>query len=95
MTAEKAVGGYVVTTGRFTKDAVVFALNKQIELIEGSKLEKMLDSDLNKLTSNNVVPVSEEGNICPRCGNELVKRMGTRGEFLGCSSFPKCRYTRG
>lgn len=32
-------------------------------------------------------------NICPRCGAELVKRSGKRGEFLGCSRFPKCRYT--
>ncbi|MCM2535905.1 topoisomerase DNA-binding C4 zinc finger domain-containing protein [Neobacillus pocheonensis] len=23
----------------------------------------------------------------------MVLRTGKRGEFLGCSSFPKCRYT--
>ncbi|MHA6484448.1 restriction endonuclease [Paenibacillus sp. strain BS8-2] len=31
---------------------------------------------------------------CPKCGYLLVKRKGTRGEFYGCSNFPKCRHTR-
>lgn len=31
---------------------------------------------------------------CPQCGGVLVKRKGRYGEFLGCSSFPRCRYTR-
>ena len=31
---------------------------------------------------------------CPECGNPLVKRSTKTGkEFLGCSKFPKCRYT--
>lgn len=33
-------------------------------------------------------------NICPRCGAQLVLRNGKRGEFYGCSSFPKCRFTK-
>ena len=33
-------------------------------------------------------------NRCPRCGNELVVRKGKTGEFVGCLSFPKCRYTK-
>lgn len=32
--------------------------------------------------------------ICPFCGNELVKRNGKNGEFIGCIGFPRCRYTR-
>jgi len=31
---------------------------------------------------------------CPECGEPLVVRTGRRGKFLGCSAFPKCRYTR-
>ena len=30
---------------------------------------------------------------CPKCGQYLVKRNGKYGEFLGCSSYPGCRYT--
>ena len=33
-------------------------------------------------------------NRCPRCGNELVIRKGKSGEFIGCLSFPKCKYTK-
>ncbi|MDQ6419933.1 topoisomerase DNA-binding C4 zinc finger domain-containing protein [Paenibacillus sp. LHD-117] len=29
---------------------------------------------------------------CPRCGYMLVKRKSSRGEFYGCSNFPKCRH---
>lgn len=32
--------------------------------------------------------------LCPRCGNELVKRNGKYGEFFGCSNFPACRFTK-
>ncbi|WP_246370040.1 NERD domain-containing protein [Saccharibacillus deserti] len=32
--------------------------------------------------------------ICPRCKGELVERQGKNGNFMGCSSFPKCRYTQ-
>lgn len=38
-------------------------------------------------------PVKPEQS-CPECGGVLVKRKGRYGEFLGCSSFPRCRYTR-
>ncbi|WP_042161141.1 restriction endonuclease [Paenibacillus gorillae] len=31
---------------------------------------------------------------CPKCGYLLVKRNSKRGEFYGCSNFPKCRHTR-
>ncbi len=31
---------------------------------------------------------------CKECGNPLVLRSGRRGPFLGCSGYPKCRFTR-
>ncbi len=34
------------------------------------------------------------GETCPECGNELVKRKGRFGEFIACSNFPKCKYTK-
>ena len=30
---------------------------------------------------------------CPKCKNKLVLRGSIYGRFLGCSKFPKCRYT--
>jgi len=29
--------------------------------------------------------------FCPKCGNLMLKRMGPRGPFYGCSNFPRCR----
>ncbi len=38
-----------------------------------------------------VIPIGEK---CPECGSELVKRQGRFGEFISCSAFPKCKYTK-
>ena len=32
--------------------------------------------------------------MCHVCGAPMVIRHGRSGEFLGCSTFPKCRGTR-
>ena len=34
------------------------------------------------------------GNVCPWCNSTLVKRNGKYGPFMGCSSYPECRFTR-
>ncbi|MDQ4149388.1 MAG: type I DNA topoisomerase [Actinomycetota bacterium] len=31
---------------------------------------------------------------CPNCGNPLVIKLGRRGKFYGCSTYPNCDYTR-
>ena len=38
-----------------------------------------------------IIPIGEK---CPECQEELVKRVGRFGEFIACSSYPKCKYTR-
>lgn len=35
------------------------------------------------------------GEPCPQCGSDLVERSGSKGKFIGCSSYPKCTYTHG
>lgn len=37
--------------------------------------------------------------MCPRCGSDLLERVAKKGanagnKFLGCSTFPKCRFTQ-
>ncbi len=34
------------------------------------------------------------GEICPECGNALVKRKGKYGEFVACSNYPSCKYIK-
>ena len=31
---------------------------------------------------------------CPECGGELMHRHGKFGEFISCSNYPKCRFTK-
>ena len=33
----------------------------------------------------------DAGVKCPKCGKPMVIRQGSRGEFLACSGFPRCR----
>jgi restriction system protein len=37
--------------------------------------------------------------VCPKCGSNLVERIAKKGpnagsKFLGCESYPKCRFTK-
>ncbi len=32
--------------------------------------------------------------VCPKCGKQLSIRLGKRGRFIGCTSYPDCDYTR-
>ena len=35
----------------------------------------------------------QTGQGCPECGQPLVTRNGRKGQFIGCSAYPKCRYS--
>ena len=32
--------------------------------------------------------------ICPKCGSKLIIRDGKNGKFIGCTNYPKCRFTK-
>jgi len=32
--------------------------------------------------------------LCPKCGKKLVIRSGRYGDFLACSNYPKCKFTK-
>lgn len=59
--------------------------------------QKTQDSFSQPVSTVTVTPKAEERS-CPKCGGKLVMRTARKGErqgkkFLGCSNFPKCRYT--
>ena len=33
-------------------------------------------------------------NQCPQCGDNLIVRNGKFGKFLGCESYPQCKFIR-
>lgn len=100
MAAEGAVGGYVVTSGVYTKEAKTFADGRNIELIDGSKLTQMIQGVKSSIpVTTNIVYETKNDLTCPNCGSAMVKRNARRGanagqEFFGCSQYPACRGTR-
>lgn len=106
MSAEGATGGFVVTSGIFTDDARAFAEGRNIDLIDGQALTKMIDraraarsAEQNGKTNTTAMvkpDVTIKEPSCPRCGGSMVKRIAKQGSnaggaFWGCTAFPKCR----
>lgn len=88
--ADKAdATGYFITTHTFTAEALKFAEDKPIELIDQFKLLEYM-----KLAGIEEVPKPNK-KLCPKCGGALIERKGKFGMFLGCNNYPKCRYTTG
>lgn len=92
----KATEGWAVTNSEFTDAAIELAKSNRIKLIEREELINMI-SQLNGSLPVEAVKESinhQPEEKCLKCGSEMVLRKGSRGEFYGCSNFPKCRYTR-
>ena len=101
MTAEGASGGMVVSLGSFTRDAQAFASGRNIQLVTGSELQKLLQegarakqalrADWNSSASAvvSVSPVSpvnvSSAPSCPRCGEPMKLRVAKPGANVGKS----------
>ncbi|TAM10106.1 MAG: hypothetical protein EPN72_00315 [Nevskiaceae bacterium] len=105
MAAQGAVGGFVVTSGAFTADARSFVQGRNIEIIDGPALKKMIDvvqtSKLHGVSSSpaTIPAAAVDPPTCPRCGGAMVRRVAKRGAnagkaFWGCASYPQCRGVR-
>jgi DNA topoisomerase-1 len=46
------------------------------------------------IASKEQAAVDPNAPLCPKCGSSMIKRTGPRGEFWGCSTFPRCKGTR-
>ena len=100
MTAERASGAIIITSGLFTQDARTFAENKPIDLIEGHQLTELIRSVRSPSSRPQTAetPKSSEM-LCQKCGSSLVVRVARKGrtpgkQFWGCSNFPKCTFTQ-
>jgi len=94
--ASSAKTVYVVSSGNFTKEAITFADDLPITLINGDELLRLTVGVQATSTLKTVSQINRT-NQCPKCDSDLVKRVAKKGankgnEFMGCSSFPKCRY---
>ncbi|MEK5476449.1 restriction endonuclease [Paenibacillus sp. FSL R5-0407] len=88
---------WVVTNSDYTSAAYELAKSNKVRLINRDALVEMILS-LNPGASPtpkaiiSAIPVDEM--TCPRCGNKLLLRNSSKGQFYGCSSFPKCRFNK-
>ena len=100
MAAKKVQGGVVVTSGVFTQEAKDFADGKNIVLMDGDKLRRVIESVRAKSADMQPAPpaiqTAESSPACPKCGGTMIKRVAKQGgnagrSFWGCESYPRCR----
>ena len=109
MAACGATGGFVVTSGRFTEEAVKFTDGRNVKLVDGPKLHGLIRqakapatqaparTAAASATQRGLAPVAAP--TCPLCDKPMVRRTVKRGanagrDFRGCTGYPACRGTR-
>jgi restriction system protein len=110
MAAQGASGGIVVTSGRFTDEAVAFADGRNVRLVDGPKLRSLLEEARGTRPSR-FAPTSQWAETtspkpdrtlvptCPLCAKPMTRRVARKGDnagssFWGCTGFPACRATK-
>lgn len=105
MRAKRAAGGFFVTTGSYTREAMAFASGRNIQLIDGPTLREMLNDTAGiptgvptVITIGDPTTVTPIAPACPICSSAMVLRMAPPGSksknFWGCSRFPACKGNR-
>jgi restriction system protein len=103
MTSEKADEAIIVTSGRFTSEAVSFAQGKPIQLVDGQRLLELVKQGQNRApNSNGHGPSASQKPVqplCPKCGKTMILRTARHGQnagnnFWGCTDYPGCNGTR-
>ncbi|ONC41633.1 hypothetical protein AQ914_18260 [Burkholderia pseudomallei] len=94
MLHHQASGVKIVCVGKFTRDARAFADGKQIELVSGDDLLRLVRSV--QRSSLPAASFKHGAPPCPDCGHPMLQRHskahGTT--FWGCSAYPHCKGTR-
>jgi restriction system protein len=97
MAARGAAGGFVVTSGSFTEEAIAFASGRNVKLVDGPKLFGLIqqakvarqgEERTEVLVKGRpVTPFSlgavETAVVCPTCSSAMVRRVAKRGENAG------------
>lgn len=81
----------------YNKKLVKEDLNKIVETIEKNNIVKQIEKkNHTKNIKNNIKNVERKikQDVCPKCGGKLFERIGKYGKFIGCSNYPKCKYTK-
>ena len=68
----------------------IYKIIDSLNIVDRDKRKKHVEY-AKKIKDNQTVNGEE---YCHKCGGKLIKRRGKYGDFLGCSNYPKCKYTR-
>lgn len=95
----KAEEAWVVSNSYFTKAARELARNGNVILVNRDELIDYIlvlnGTSQSQVAATSIKAVSSNHDLkCSKCGSPMVLKRGKRGEFYGCSSFPKCRHTQ-
>lgn len=88
----------------FISDTILKQQNEIIEMDLNEIREKILDANIidKQGRKSHVVEIKKDikekddklkNKICPECGGNLEVKNGRYGMFMGCSNYPKCKYT--
>ena len=96
--AMRAQRSMFVCQGRYTADAVSFASQVGMTLVDGEELLHIIGAGLAGRGLELPAPTPVITLACPACGAAMVRRTARQGphaghDFLGCSTFPACRVT--
>jgi restriction system protein len=96
MAHEKVARGIFITTGSYTRDALMFGAANPIQLLDGvAFLKKILE--LEPASRNALKAFAFSGDYttptCASCGIKLVRRESRRSAFWGCVNYPRCHMT--
>ena len=75
------------------KEVVINNVEELVNIINKNNItDKNIKKEHIQNIKNNII---KDGYImCPKCGGKLVERNGKYGKFIGCSNYPKCKYTK-
>lgn len=92
----------------YTNELIDF-INKQSIKLTDAQIEEYYNKIMdNKITNEEAIKNHQDNvihyvkykeelvdkNICPRCYGKLILKKGKYGDFMGCSNYPRCRYTK-
>jgi len=98
MASANAGEGVLVTSGRFTQEAIDFARKENIQLIDGEDLLAKIAA-LVPEKALALLKFATQGDFltptCPNCSIKMLSRKSTREgrSFWGCRNYPSCKHT--
>ncbi|MFZ2974585.1 MAG: restriction endonuclease [Ferribacterium limneticum] len=104
--AERAVGGFIVSSGKFTDEARKIAIGRAIRVVPADSLRRLIK----KVTASSTGEVTISPMFsrrrhdpappaCPKCGKVMMARTKKQNGSVvqvdwGCTSFPACQGSR-